>query len=250
MPKLKSSETPTASHASSGEQVASGSQRTSKPQTCNLILLGPPGAGKGTQAHAIAGRLGLRHISSGELFRQNMQKQTPLGLQAKVHYDKGEYVPDHLVIAMVREELSLDNFAKGTVLDGFPRTVTQAEALEELLAELGQEIGAAIVLITKAEEIVERAQGRRVCPEGHTFHTVKNPPAVAGRCDVDGLPLQQRVDDRPETVRKRIATYNAQTKPLLEFYADRHLLRSIDGSGSIEDVTEKIECVLSEIGLQ
>ncbi len=250
MSKLTSSETPIALHASSEKQVAGGAQRPNEPQRLNLILLGPPGAGKGTQAQAIAGRLGLRHISSGELFRQNMQKQTPLGLQAKVHYDKGEYVPDHLVIAMVKEELSRDSLERGTVLDGFPRTVAQAEALKDMLAEMGQEIGAAIVLITKAEEIVERAQGRRVCPEGHTFHTVKNPPAVAGRCDVDGLPLQQRVDDRPETVRKRIETYNAQTKPLLDFYADRHLMRSIDGSGSIEDVTEKIESVLSEIGLQ
>lgn len=250
MSMLTSSETPTASHASPGQQVAAGSPPTNEPQTRNLILLGPPGAGKGTQALALAERLGLRHISSGELFRQNMQKQTPLGLQAKVHYDKGEYVPDHLVIAMVKEELSLDNFERGTVLDGFPRTVTQAEALEEMLAELGQEIGAAIVLVTKSEEIVERAQGRRVCPEGHTFHTEKNPPAIAGRCDVDGLPLKQRVDDRPETVLKRIDTYNVRTKPLLAFYADRDVMHSIDGSGAIEDVTEKIESVLSEIGLQ
>ena len=237
MPKLTSSETPTA------PQTATGSQ------ALNLILLGPPGAGKGTQALAIAGRLGLRHISTGDLFRQHMQKQTPLGLQAKVHYDRGEYVPDHLVIAMVREELSLNNAKRGTVLDGFPRTVAQAGALAEILAELGQQIGAAIVLVSGTEEIVERAQGRRVCPEGHTYHTVKKPPAVADRCDVDGLPLQQRVDDRPDTVRKRIATYNDRTKPLLEFYAGKDLLRSIDGSGSIEKVTGRIETVLSEVGL-
>ena len=255
MPKLTSSETPTAPQktngpqAVAGSQTASGSQASTRSQALNLILLGPPGAGKGTQALAIAGRLGLRHISTGDLFRQHMQKRTPLGLRAKVQYDRGEYVPDHLVIAMVREELFLNNTETGTVLDGFPRTVTQAEALAEILAELGQQIGAAIALVSGTEEIVERAQGRRICPEGHTYHTVKRPPAVADRCDVDGLPLQQRVDDRPDTVRKRIATYNDRTKPLLEFYAGKDLLRSIDGSGSIEQVTGRIETVLSEVGL-
>lgn len=240
---MTSSETPIAPQHATGSQRAAGSQRL------NLILLGPPGAGKGTQAVAIACKLGLRHISTGDLFRQHMQKETPLGLQAKVHYDRGEYVPDHLVIAMVRQELSVYNFARGVVLDGFPRTVAQAEALEAILAEFGQKIGAAIALVTETEEIVERAQGRRVCPAGHTYHTVKNPPAVAGRCDVDGLPLQQRIDDRPETVRTRIATYNNQTTPLLEFYDRRNLVRSIDGSGTIEKVTKNIASVLSEIGL-
>lgn len=238
MPKLTSSETPTASQTSTGARAL------------NLILLGPPGAGKGTQALAISEQFRLRHLSTGDLFRLNMQKKTPLGLQAKAHYDRGEYVPDHLVIAMVREELSLYSSEIGTVLDGFPRTVAQAEALEEILGDLGQQIGAAIVIVTDVEEIVERAQGRRVCPEGHTYHTVKNPPATAGRCDVDNLSLQQRIDDRPETVRKRIETYNDRTKPLLEFYAANRLLRSIDGSGSIAAVTARIENVLSKVGLQ
>ena len=229
MPKLTSSKTPTSS------------------QTQNLILLGPPGAGKGTQALALAENLGLRHISTGELFRQHMQKETALGLQAKVYYDKGEYVPDRLVIAMVREELTNFDSRKGMVLDGFPRTVAQAEALDATLAEICQQIDVAIVLDSDTDQIVERAQGRRICPEGHTYHTVKNAPRVACRCDVDGLPLRQRVDDRPETVRKRIDTYHDRTKPLLAFYAGRHLLRGVDGSGSIGEVTANIESVLSEV---
>jgi len=238
VPKLTSSETPTSSKT----------QTPPASQALNLILLGPPGAGKGTQARALAESLGLRHLSTGELFRQHMQKESPLGVRARVYYDKGEYVPDHLVIAMVREELTLFHSGKGIVLDGFPRTVAQAEALDEILAELGQQITAAIVLVSDTEEIVTRAQGRRICPEGHTYHTVKNPPSVYGRCDLDGLPLRQRVDDRPETVRKRIETYHNRTKPLLAFYAERHLLKSVDGTESIAGVTENIESVLSEIG--
>ncbi|MDE2816393.1 MAG: adenylate kinase [Chloroflexota bacterium] len=238
MPKLTSSETPTTSKTQSAPAT----------QELSLILLGPPGAGKGTQARALAESLGLRHLSTGELFRQHMQKETPLGVQARVYYDKGEYVPDRLVIAMVREELTLFHSGKGIVLDGFPRTVAQAEALDEILAELGQQITAAIVLVSDTEEIVTRAQGRRVCPEGHTYHTVKNPPSADGRCDIDGLPLRQRIDDRPETVRKRIDTYHNRTKPLLVFYAEKHLLKSVDGTGSIAEVTKNIESVLSEIG--
>lgn len=243
MPKLTSSETPTTSKT----QTPTTSQTPTASQALSLILLGPPGAGKGTQARALAESLGLRHLSTGELFRQHMQKETPLGVQARIYYDKGEYVPDRLVIAMVREELTLFHSGKGIVLDGFPRTVAQAEALDEILAELGQQITAAIVLVSDTEEIVTRAQGRRVCPEGHTYHTVKNPPSADGRCDIDGLPLRQRIDDRPETVRKRIDTYHNRTKPLLVFYAEKHLLKSVDGTGSIVEVTENIESVLSEI---
>lgn len=241
MPKLTSSKTQTTSQAES----TSKSQTSS--QTSNLILLGPPGAGKGTQALALAKNLGLRHISTGELFRQHMQKETAFGVQARVYYDKGEYVPDHLVIAMVSEELANLNSAKGMVLDGFPRTVAQAEALDATLAEIGRQIDVAIVLDSDTDQIVERAQGRRICPEGHTYHTVKNPPSVADRCDVDGLPLRQRVDDRPDTVRRRIDTYHTQTKPLLAFYAERQLLRSVDGSGPIRDVTGKIESVIDDV---
>ncbi len=248
MPKLTSSETPTSSETRTPSEAQPATQAPTASQAINLILLGPPGAGKGTQARALAESLGLRHLSTGELFRQHMQKQTPLGVQARVYYDKGEYVPDHLVIAIVKEELSRFHFEKGIVLDGFPRTVAQAEALDETLAELGQQIKAAIMIDSDTEEIVERAQGRRICPEGHTYHTVKNPPSVDGRCDVDGLPLRQRRDDRPETVRKRIETYHNRTKPLLTFYAERHLLKSVDGTGPIAGVTENIESVLREIG--
>ena len=160
MPKLTSSETPTSSETQTSSKTQAPSETNSAPkaQAINLILLGPPGAGKGTQARALAESLGLRHLSTGELFRQHMQKQTPLGVQARVYYDKGEYVPDHLVIAIVKGELSRFHFEKGIVLDGFPRTVAQAEALDETLAELGQQIKAAIMIDSDTEEIVERLQ--------------------------------------------------------------------------------------------
>lgn len=219
------------------------------PQALNLILLGPPGAGKGTQARAIAGSLGLRHISTGDLLRQHIQEGTPLGVQAKVSYDRGEYVPDRLVVAMVKAELSPLHSGVGVVLDGFPRTVAQAEALEKTLSELSQRIDAVIELVSDAEEIVKRAEGRRICPEGHTYHTVTNPPHEPDRCDVDGLPLKQRVDDRPDTVRRRIKVYQEQTQPLLTYYDDKQLLRTVDGSRSIGEVTESIQGVLCEVGV-
>lgn len=237
MAKLTSSKTPTSSHAPA----------SSRSQTLNLILLGPPGAGKGTQAVAIAGSLGLRHLSTGDLFRQHMQQETELGAQAKLYYDKGEYVPDRLVIAMVKEELSLYDFERGVVLDGYPRTVAQAEALAATMAELGQSINAVIELASDPEEIVKRAQGRRLCPKGHTYHLITNPPRVSGRCDIDGLSLEQRVDDRPATVRKRIETYRKQTQPLLSYYAERRLLRYVDGTQNIDKVTDSIANVLSQI---
>lgn len=216
-------------------------------QSLNLILLGPPGAGKGTQALAIAKTLGLRHLSTGDLIRHNIKMQTPLGLQAKVFYDKGEYAPDQLVVAMVREELALHHGAQGVVLDGFPRTVAQAEALELILGELGQQVDTAIEIESDVEAIVQRAAGRRVCPKGHTFHIENYPPRIAGRCNVDGLPLQQRIDDRPETVRRRISVYYEQTKPLLSYYADRQLLRTVDGTQRIPEVTDSIREVLSTV---
>ena len=215
--------------------------------TLNLILLGPPGAGKGTQARAIAGTFGLRHLSTGDLLRKHIQDRTSLGAQAQVYYDKGEYVPDRLVVAIVKEELSLIHPRVGVVLDGFPRTVAQAESLERTLGEFGQQIDAAIELASDTEEIVQRAEGRRICPQGHTYHTVNNPPRTAGRCDVDHLPLKQRVDDRPATVRRRIKVYREQSQPLLGYYAEKHLLRSVDGTQTIEEVTESIRDVLSEV---
>ncbi len=216
----------------------------------NLILLGPPGAGKGTQARALASNLGLRHLSTGDLLRRHIQRETQLGVQAKVYYDKGEYVPDRLVVAMVKEEITSFHPEDGMVLDGFPRTVAQAEALERMLTEIGKRIDAVIGIDSDTEEIVRRAEGRRVCPEGHTYHMVKNPPHIGGRCDVDGLPLQQRVDDQPDTVRRRITVYHEQTKPLLTYYAAKGLIQSVDGTQSIEQVTESIQNVLSNVGVR
>ena len=237
MSKPISSRTPTAPHA------ANVSQRL------NLILLGPPGAGKGTQARALAAHLGLHHLATGELFRQHIRRQTPLGAQARDYYDRGAYVPDSLVVAMVREELAALDVESGLVLDGFPRTVAQAEALEQVLQERRQRIDAVIELASETEEIVRRAQGRRVCPQGHTYHTLNNPPRANGRCDIDDLPLQQRVDDRPETVRTRIETYRKETQPLIAYYGERGLLRSVNGARPIEKVTERIQATLDSIGV-
>ena len=233
--------------AASSQTTAAGAPAT--PRQANLILLGPPGAGKGTQAQAIAAHFGLHHLTTGELFRQHMQRRTPLGAQAKAYYDRGEYVPDDLVVAMVRGELAALEPERGLVLDGFPRTVAQAEALELTLRERGQRIDAAIELASDTEQIVRRAQGRRICPKGHTYHTVSNPPRADGRCDADGLPLRQRVDDRPQTVRRRIEMYHQETEPLLAFYRKRDLLRSVDGTRPIEKVTERIQAVLCTVGV-
>ncbi len=216
-------------------------------KTLNVILLGPPGAGKGTQALAIAASFGLRHLSTGNLIRHNIQAQTPLGRQAKEFYTRGEYAPDHLVVAMVKEELCARELEKGVVLDGFPRTVAQAEALDQTLADFCQQVDAVIEIRSDTEEIVQRTEGRRVCPRGHSYHLSKNPPRVAGQCNLDGLPLQQRVDDQPETIRKRISVYREQTQPLLNYYGKKHLLRKVDGSQSIEDVTGSIQGILSAL---
>ena len=216
----------------------------------NLILLGPPGAGKGTQALAIAGSLGLHRLSTGDLLRRHIRRESQLGAQARVYYDKGEYVPDCLVVAMVKEEITSFLPENGMVLDGFPRTVAQAKALERMLTEIGKRIDTVIEIDSDTEEIVRRAEGRRVCPEGHTYHMVKNPPRSGGRCDVDGLPLQQRVDDQPDTVRKRITVYHERTKPLLTYYAAKGLIQRVDGTQSIEEVTESIQHVLSNVGVR
>ena len=224
--------------------------KVTSTKTLNVILLGPPGAGKGTQAVGIAGGFGLRHLSTGNLIRQNIQNRTPLGMQAKTFYDKGEYVPDVLVVAIVKQEISRHGIERGVVLDGFPRTVAQAEALDQTLAELSQQVDAVIEIGSNTEEIVQRAEGRRVCPRGHTYHVRTNPPRVAGQCNLDGLPLEQRVDDRPETIRKRITVYREQTQPLLSYYTERRLLRSVDGSQSIDDVAGSIRSILSAVEAQ
>ncbi len=203
-----------------------------------IVLLGPPGAGKGTQAELISEKLGLVHVSSGDLFRENRKLKTELGQLAQSYMDRGELVPDDVTIAMVKERLSRPDCAVGALLDGFPRTPAQADALEKMLNSLGGCVNCVPYISVPADVLIERLSGRWTCrAEGHVYHQKYNPPKVAGICDVDGSELYQREDDKPATVENRIRVYLAQTSPLIEYYRQRDLLAEIDGQRAIEEVT-------------
>jgi adenylate kinase len=202
-----------------------------------LILLGAPGAGKGTQAEILREKFGLAHISSGDLFRENVSKQTPLGLLAKTYMDKGELVPDDVTIQMVMERIARPDCKKGVVFDGFPRTVAQAEALRKALAKRKKKINAVLLVQVRDEVLIERLSARWICPTcGSVYNVLSNPPHEAGKCDKDGTELSQRNDDKPETVATRLKVYHTQTAPLIDFYRKTRLLRRIDGEQSIEKV--------------
>jgi adenylate kinase len=203
-----------------------------------IVLLGPPGVGKGTQAEILSERTGLPHISSGDLFRDNMKNKTELGKRAQAFMEKGELVPDDLTIAMVEERLSRPDCKEGVILDGFPRTPAQAAALKELLAARSADVTIVPFLNAAADVLVERISGRLTCrAEGHVYHRTFNPPRVAGTCDEDGSELYQREDDSADTVRRRIRVYMEQTSPLIEFYRSAGKLEEIDGTRPIEEVT-------------
>lgn len=207
----------------------------------NLIMLGPPGAGKGTQAAMLAERLGIPHVASGDLFREAIKAKTELGLMAKSYVDRGELVPDEVTIAMIRERLLKPDCGKGIILDGFPRTIEQAEALKELLAEQGKVIGAALFINAPEDELVRRLSSRWTCRNCQAiYNMVSNPPKEAGKCDVCGGELYQRPDDVPETVRNRIRVYWEQTSPLIDYYRDEGLLITVESEGGIEHVQGKI----------
>lgn len=211
-----------------------------------IVLLGPPGAGKGTQALIVAERLGLPHISSGDIFRENLKKETELGAQAGDYINRGELVPDDLTIAMIRERLSRPDCDPGAVLDGFPRTPAQAEALSEMLAGFNGQVDAVPYIKVAEDVLVERLSGRWTCrAEGHVYHEKFNPPKEAGICDIDRSELYQREDDRPETVKRRIRVYLEQTEPLIEYYRERGVLVEIDGNQPIGRVTEDLMAAIS-----
>jgi adenylate kinase len=210
-----------------------------------IVLLGPPGVGKGTQAQILAQAAQLPHISSGDLFRENIGNGTELGLLAQTYMNKGELVPDGITIDMIRARLAQADCAKGAVLDGFPRTIVQAEALERLLAEFEGKVNHVPYIHAEEAVLVERLSGRWTCRAGgHVFHTRHNPPRQAGICDLDGSELYQRDDDRSETVIKRIQVYIKQTAPLIDYYRTRGLLNEIDGTRSIEEVTASLLAVI------
>ncbi|MFJ5966047.1 adenylate kinase [Bacillus sp. NPDC093026] len=211
----------------------------------NLVLMGLPGAGKGTQAERIVDDYGIPHISTGDMFRAAMKEETKLGLEAKSFIDKGELVPDEVTIGIVRERLGKNDCEQGFLLDGFPRTVAQAEALEEILKDLGRTIDYVINIKVDKDALMERLTGRRICKNcGATYHLVFNPPAKENVCDKCGGELYQRADDNAETVSTRLEVNLKQTEPLLNFYSEKGYLANIDGAKHINDVYADIKNLL------
>lgn len=213
-----------------------------------IVLLGAPGAGKGTQAKRVSERLGLPHVSSGELFREHERRQTELGREAQRYTAQGELVPDSVTISMIRERLNQPDCRQGAVLDGFPRTAPQAQALDTLLSDFGTEVQHAILIRASEEQLVERLAGRRVCEaHGHVYHLAYNPPQRPGECDQDGSKLLQREDDQPDTVRTRIHVYEERTRPVVDYYRQGGVLREVNGDQGIDLVTAEILQVLSSV---
>lgn len=202
-----------------------------------IIMLGAPGAGKGTQAKMIAERYGIPHISTGDIFRANIKEGTELGRKAKTYMDKGELVPDELVVDLVVDRLAKDDAKKGYILDGFPRTIPQAEALDEALLKMDEKIDYAIDVDVPDDDIIARMSGRRACVAcGGTFHIVNVPPKKEGICDLCGGELILRDDDRPETVQNRLNVYHNQTQPLIDYYNKKEILKTVDGTKGMKEV--------------
>ena len=205
-----------------------------------LVLVGPPGAGKGTQAQFVAQHAGIPKISTGDIFRANVSRGTPLGVQAKRYMDRGDLVPDDVTIEMVKQRLREDDASSGFLLDGFPRTVPQAEVLDDVLRESGSKIDVVLELVVDDDEVIRRLSGRRTCRTcNHIWHVDFDPPALPGICDLDGGELFQRDDDQPETIANRLAVYAQSTAPLVAYYASRGVLVGIDATGPVDDVTQR-----------
>jgi adenylate kinase len=212
-----------------------------------IIFLGAPGAGKGTQAARLAGELGLVHIATGDLFRQALEQGTELGLKAKSYMEKGVLVPDQITISLVLERLSANDSAGGAILDGFPRNLEQAQALDQALAQEGKTIDTAVYIKVAEEELLRRLSGRRICRRCQTpYHVTDSPPKVPGRCDKCGGELYQRPDDNEESIRKRLEVYFAETAPLIDYYVKKGKLLEIDGEGGMAQVEERLKMALGE----
>ncbi len=210
-----------------------------------IIMLGAPGAGKGTQAEKIAEKYGLPHISTGDIFRKNIKEGTELGKEAKGYMDKGALVPDELTVRMLLDRVSKSDCKEGYILDGFPRTIPQAEALDAELTKLGEKIDYAVDVEVPDENIVKRMSGRRACPKCQaTYHLEFIPPKQEGVCDECGTGLVIRDDDKPETVQKRLSVYHEQTQPLIDFYGKKNVLHTVDGTQDVEDVFKAIKDIL------
>lgn len=212
-----------------------------------LILLGPPGAGKGTQAKMLMEKYQIPQISTGDILRQAVKEKTPLGAEARVYMDRGALVPDQVIIGIIRERLQKPDCKRGYILDGFPRTVIQAEALRETLAGMGFYLDHVLSVEVMEEELIRRLSGRRTCKScGEVYHIIYGPPKRNGVCDKCGGELYQRDDDKEETIKRRLRVYQAETTPLIDYYKERGLLREIAGRGEIREIFERICRVLEE----
>lgn len=205
-----------------------------------IILLGPPGAGKGTQAKSISNKYSIPHISTGDIFRKNISENTPLGIEAKKYMDNGQLVPDEVTINMVKDRLQEEDCKSGYLLDGFPRTVSQAESLQEFLEGRNESLDTALLIDVPRDFILERMTGRRVCPSCGASYHVKFNPAVDNKCELCGSEVVQRKDDTEETVKERLDVYERQTQPLIDFYRDKNLLSVVEGTRAINEVFESI----------
>jgi adenylate kinase len=214
----------------------------------NLILLGPPGAGKGTQAERLVKDFGLPYLATGNMLRDAVREQTELGQKAKEYMDRGDLVPDELIIAMILDALEKQDTSTGFILDGFPRTERQAQALDEELEKRGRSLGAALLIDVDEDTVVDRLSGRRVCVKGqHNFHLKFDPPKHPERCDMDGSRLVQRDDDKPEVIQHRLEQYHEKTEPLIDYYERKGMLRRVDGARDPEKVGDAIRATLASL---
>jgi adenylate kinase len=217
----------------------------------NLVLLGPPGSGKGTQGERLQEDLRLPYYATGDILRAAVRDETELGRTAKEYMDRGDLVPDEVIVGVIAERIDSEEALDGFILDGFPRTTPQAEALDAKLEELGRGVTAVLLIDVSDEEVVRRLGGRRTCvANGHVFHVEFNPPRNEGACDLDGSELIVRDDDKPEVIRKRLETYHEKTEPLVAYYDDRSLLRRIDGERPPEEVSEEIRRTMATMRME
>ncbi len=213
----------------------------------NIILFGPPGAGKGTQAKKMVGFYGIPQISTGDILRANVREGTELGLAAKAYMDKGELVPDNVLIGIIKNRLKEDDCKKGFILDGYPRTIPQADALAVILDEIKKPIDIVLNLEVPDEELVERISGRLMCKCGTSYHRTFNPPKKDDICDICGSEVYQRADDKEEAVQNRLNVYKKQTQPLINYYAKQGILVTLDGTKDIDEVLEDIKAALAKL---